>query len=179
MQPKEVSPMRVTTQLRLSFLVPAFSLLAAISLTAGGFYLSLEKPANADARQAKDAVLLVRPYGCHQPENAAISATAEGFVKGRRETLELKLHPVSKGVYAIKRQWPAEGVWLVAVRGSYLGVHRSALLELAPDGTVKIEKAGGNGSQVKLLDELTAADIDTRLRVLAKERLSANQQASN
>jgi len=176
MQLKEVSPMRVTTQLRWRFLVPAFFVLAAVSLTAGGFYLSLEMPTNAHAQQAKDAVLLVESYGCHQPEHAVISASAEGFVKGQRETIELKLYPLSKGVYAIKRQWPAEGIWLVAVRGSYLGAHRSALLDLAPDGTVKIEKAGV--SQVKLLGELTAADIDTRLRILVKER-SANQQAWN
>src|SRR5215510_5327099 len=104
MQVKEVSPMRVTTQLRCSFVVAAFSLLAAVSLTAGGFYLSLEIPPNAEAH--KDAVLIVRPYGCHQPEHAVISASAEGFVKGQRETIELNLHPISKGVYVINRQWP-------------------------------------------------------------------------
>ncbi len=90
--------MRLTTQLKWSSVVPALCVLAtAISTTAGGFYLSLEKPANADTPQTKDVVLLVTPYGCHQPEDALISATAEGIVKGRRETIKLKLHPASKG----------------------------------------------------------------------------------
>jgi len=39
--------MRITPQLRCSFLVAPFSLLAAVSLTAGGLYLSLEIPTNA------------------------------------------------------------------------------------------------------------------------------------
>jgi len=66
--------MRLTTQLRWSSIVPALCILAtATTLTAGGFYLSLEKPAIADTPQIKDAVLLVRPYGCHQPEDALIS----------------------------------------------------------------------------------------------------------
>jgi len=173
--------MRLTTQLRWSFIVPALCIFAAATLTAGGFYLSLEKPAAADTLQAKDVVLLVRAYGCHQPEDALISATAEGFVKGYRETINLQLHPTSSGVYAIKQQWPTEGVWLVAVRGSYLGVQRAVLLELAPGGIVKIEKAatGKDPRMITLGRGLTASDIDTRLQDLVKKRLAESQQASN
>ena len=174
--------MRLTTQIKWSSVAPALCVLAAaITLTAGGFYLSLEKPANADTPPTKDAVLLVTPYGCHQPEDALISATAEGFVKGRRETIKLQLHPASKGSYAIKQQWPTEGVWLVAVRGSYLGAHRAVLLELASDGTVKIEKAAtGNDPRVRNLARgLTATDIDTSLQDLVKKRLAESPRASN
>ena len=173
--------MRLTTQLRWSSIVPAVWLLAtATTLFAGGFYLSLEMPANANAAQTKDAVLLVRAYGCHQPEDALISATAEGSVNGRRETIKLQLHPASKGAYAIKQQWPTEGVWLVAVRGNYLGAHRAALLELGPDGTVKIEKAAGKDSRVKTLArELTSNDIETGIQELARKRTLASQRASN
>ena len=172
--------MRLTTQLRWSSIVPAFILATATTVTAGGFYLSLEMPANANAAQTKDAVLLVRAYGCHQPEDALISATAEGFVNGRRETIKLQLHPASKGVYAIKQQWPTEGVWLVAVRGNYLGAQRAALLELSPDGTVKIEKAAGKEPRVKTLPrELTSTDIETGIQELARKRSLASQRASN
>src|SRR5262245_44196721 len=153
--------MRLTTQLRGCSIVAAalWMLATTIPLTAGGFYLSLEKPTGPDALQAKDAVLLVKPYGCHQPEEAVISATAEGFVKGRRETIKLQLRTFSKGVYAIQQQWPTEGTWLVAVRGSYLGAHTSALLELSPTGKVEIERAGGKDPRIKILPrELTPAD---------------------
>src|SRR5688572_32698150 len=153
--------MQLTRQLKWSSIVAAFCVLAtAITVTAGGFYLSLEKPATADVQQTKGVVLLVRPYGCRQPEDALISATAEGWLDGRRETIKLQLHPASQGVYGIKQQWPAGGVWLVAVRGSYLGTHRSALLELAPNGKVEIEKVAMKDPHVKiLLRELTTTDI--------------------
>ena len=168
--------------LRWISILPAVCVLAiAVTLIAGGFYLSLEEPAKADTPLTKDAVLLVRAYGCHQPEDALISATAEGLVKGHRETIKLLLHPASKGVYAIKQQWPTEGVWLVAVRGSYLGAHRAVLLELAPDGTVKIENAAtGKDPSVKTLARgLTPTDIDTGLQDLVKKRLAEGQRASN
>jgi hypothetical protein len=174
--------MRVTTRLRWISIVPAVCVhLVAVTLTAGGFYLSLEEPAKRDSPQTKDAVLLVRLYGCDQPEDALISATAEGLVKGIRETIILELLPVSKGVYAIKRRWPNEGTWLLAVRSTYLGAHRAALLELAPGGTVKLgEKAPGKVPRFKtLLRDLAADDIDTGLRDLASKRLATNQQASN
>jgi len=173
--------MRLTSQLKWSSIVATLCVLAtATSVTAGGFYLSLEKPATADVQQNKDVVLLVRPHGCHQPEDALISATAEGWVNGRRETIKLQLHPVSRGVYGIKQQWPAGGVWLVAVRGSYLGAHRSALLELAPDGKVQIERVAVKDPHVKILPrELTATHIDARLQILARKRLKTSQQASN
>ena len=173
--------MHLTTRIKWSSLVPALWVLAtATTLSAGGFHLSLERPVNVDNPETKDAVLLVRPYGCHQPEDALISATAEGFVKGSRETIKLQLHPASKGVYAIKQQWPRQGDWLIAVRGSYLGAHRGALLELASDGTAKIEKAAGKDPRVKtLLRELTATDIDKGLQDLVKKRLHASQRASN
>jgi len=174
--------MRVRSQLRWISILPAvFVLVITVTLTAGGFYLSLEEPAKVSSPQTKDAVLLVRLYGCHQPEDALISATAEGLVKGLRETINLKLLPVSKGVYGIQRQWPKEGAWLVAVRSSYLGAHRAALLELAPDGTVKLgEQAPGKVPQVKtLLRDLLADDIDTGLKDLTRKRLAASQRASN
>jgi len=170
--------MRLATQIKRTSIVPALCVLAtAISTLAGGFYLSLERPGTNDFQNSTDVVLMVKPYGCHQPEEALISAKAEGLVKGRRETIELKLHPASsKGVYGIKRQWPGEGDWLVAVRGTYLGAHTSALLELGPDGAVTIEKAGGKDPRVKhLMRELTASDIDARLQILAKKKLQPVQ----
>ena len=174
--------MRVRSPLRWISILPAVCVLAiAVSLVAGGFHLSLEKPIKESSLQTKDAVLLVRLYGCHQPEDALVSATAEGLVKSRRQTINLKLHPVSKGLFAIQRQWPKEGAWLVAVRSTYLGAHRAALLELAPDGTVKLgDQAPGKVPQVKnLFRELLADDIDKGLQDLAKKRLAASHRASN
>src|SRR5215216_2446235 len=91
----------------------------AATAFAGGFYLSVEVPEGAATNQLKDAVLLVRPYGCHKPTDSTVSAIAEGVVNGERRTLPLELAYDSAGVYAVKRQWPAEGSWVLAITGEY------------------------------------------------------------
>ncbi|MCI0420840.1 MAG: hypothetical protein L0387_26055 [Acidobacteria bacterium] len=174
--------MRQVSDLRWSRLAfSALCILAAVSATlAGGFYLSVEKPASSGDSQAKNAAFLVRTSGCHHPENASVSATAEGLVKGQRQSVKLQLKPTSKGVYAIERQWPAEGVWLVAVRGSYLGGYSSVLVELGRNGALNIEKdaLGKELNSKTLARQLTADDIEASLQELAKKWLPASQQAS-
>ena len=76
---------------------------------AGGFYIAVEAPTSSTDPQLKDAILLVRPYGCHKPTDAAMSATAEGLVDGRRHSIPLQLRLASTGVYAGERQRPAAG----------------------------------------------------------------------
>jgi len=161
--------MRLTTRLIVSAALSLFAM--ATASVAGGFYLSLEKPDKVDGTQ-NEAVLTVRAFGCHQPENAQISATAEGLVKGQRKTIQLRLQTTSKGVYAIQQQWPKEGVWLVAVRGNYLGDRRGVLLELAPEGAVEIGRASGKTRVKTLSCELTAIDIENGLQELASKQLS-------
>ena len=87
-------------------------------LFAGGFYLQLGNPeANAEARKA-NAVVTVKATGCGEPAKARITATATGFVDGRRQKIELKLTPLSEpGSYALTQQWPKEGRWVIELRG--------------------------------------------------------------
>jgi hypothetical protein len=113
------------------------TLSSALVGLAGGFHLSVEIPPPSSDSQLKEAVLLVRAYGCHQPSEAALSATAEGIVGGQRKSVPLELTSIEKGVYAIKRQWPAEGAWVLAITGTYLGRTSSALVELGPGGEVQ------------------------------------------
>ncbi len=64
-------------------LITLASLSSALLLTiashalAGGFQLSVETPAGSADPQLKDIVLIARTYGCHQPADARLSATAE------------------------------------------------------------------------------------------------------
>src|SRR5215208_2305525 len=108
----------------------------AATANAGGFYLSVEVPEGATANQSKDAVLLVRPYGCHKPTDAAVSAIAEGVVNGERRTLPLELAYDSAGAYAVKRQWPAEGSWVLAITGEYNSHTCTLIVDLGPNGKV-------------------------------------------
>jgi hypothetical protein len=110
--------------------------LAAVSM-AGGFYLEVTAP---EQGTDEGVVLLARPYGCHKPSDAEMTATAEGIVGGKRQTIKLDLTLRSTGVYAIRQQWPDEGSWVIAITGKYLGATRTALVTLAPGGKVPARK---------------------------------------
>jgi hypothetical protein len=95
---------------------PVVALGAAISLIAGGFALQIGKPSANPEAQAKNALLVVRGYACVAPEKTTISGVAEGIVNGKRESIPLKLIPLSgESIYALTRQWPAEGKWVITL----------------------------------------------------------------
>lgn len=130
--------------------------------SAGGFYVSVERPAKGDA-EVKEAVLLVRAYGCHKPEDANLTATAEGIVNGKRQSIPVQLTKTSKGVFAIKQQWAANGVWVLNISGVYLGATRSLLVELGANGKLHT----GDDSKVSALKadrKFTTAEIDSALQ---------------
>ncbi len=110
-------------------------LLAPAALRAGGFFLTLGHPQASRDPLAKNAVFLVRPDGCHDPARATISAVAEGLVEGRRVSAPLKLVALgSPGTYAVRREWPAGGSWVVIVTASYEGARASALVPIGKEG---------------------------------------------
>jgi hypothetical protein len=97
----------------------AVAVAMAASLIAGGFLLQVGNPSANPEAKAQHAVLVVRGYACSDPEKTTISATAHGTVNGKSETLPLKLIPLSgQNTYAITRQWPQQGEWLITLVGS-------------------------------------------------------------
>jgi hypothetical protein len=156
----------------------AFALLgSALLLTiaspafAGGFQLSVETPSGGDA-QLKDAVLIVRTFGCHQPADAKLSASAEGLISGNRKSLPLELRSIGSGVYALKQQWPSEGRWVLALTGAYNGMTSSVLVELGANGKVlpgtRLEEGNLKGVHARGVRRTwLAEDIDSALRSTA------------
>lgn len=111
-------------------------LTSSVALMAGGFALEIGNPSANPEAQAKHAVLVVRGYACTHPEKTSITATAEGIVKGKRETIPLKLVPLaSSNSYAVTRQWPAEGRWVVTLSATNPGFQSqpSAILSVNGD----------------------------------------------
>ncbi len=97
----------------------AAALATGASLLAGGFLLQVGNPSANPEAKAQHAVLVVRGYACTNPEKVTVTATAEGIVNGKRETIPLKLTTLSaQGTYALTRQWPEEGEWVIALVGS-------------------------------------------------------------
>ena len=114
--------------------------LFAFSFTAlaGGFQLSVEFPNGADP-EMRDAALVIRTFGCQVPADAKLTATAEGIVRGERQSLPLELKATSTGVYTLRQQWPSEGRWVVAITGNYHGITNSLLVDTGRDGKIEAE----------------------------------------
>jgi hypothetical protein len=160
--------------IRTSVTLASLALVLAIpSLAlAGGFQLSIETPAGPSDPQMNDVVLVARTYGCHQPADAKLTATAEGLVNGNRKSMPLELRSIGSGVYAIKQQWPSEGTWVLALTGAYNGMTSSVLVELGPSGKVlpgtRLEEGNLKGVHAKgARRQWIASDIDSALRTSA------------
>ena len=140
------------------------ALVGIAATTAGGFQLRVEVP-----QDDTDVVLLVRTYGCNQPQNAKISGTAEGFVEGQRVSVPVQLKNIDRGVYAVERQWTDGGAWVLAFSGTYKGRHTSTLVTLDAQGQVAVKKtAKGAELDVRYMPrKLSSNDIDRALQRLA------------
>jgi hypothetical protein len=151
----------------------AIALLAlAPAVLAGGFQLSVEAPKPSSGADLKNAALIVRTFGCHTPADANITATAEGLVNGKRQSVKLDLEPNATGVYTIKKQWPSQGAWVVNISGAYNGMTCSLLVELGPNGSVRpdtrLGEGRGKGKYARAeRRKFTAGEIDSTLQSLA------------
>ena len=143
------------------------------SALAGGFQLAVEAPPQSDP-ELKNAAMIVRTFGCHQPSDANVTATAEGIVAGHRQSVKLDLLPTTKGVYAINQQWPAEGHWVVAITGLYNGHTSSALVKLGPGGKLEVTNGVKKHKKVQVVGrKLSAEEIDAALQALAGKTAQA------
>jgi hypothetical protein len=80
-------------------------------------WLSIESPVNPYDGSVAGAVLLVHASTRDgAPTISDVSGSAEGVVKGARRTIPLKFDATSRaGVFAVRKQWPSDGTWLLRV----------------------------------------------------------------
>jgi hypothetical protein len=181
---------RTTRTLRTPVITLVLALAGASVALAGGFALLVEVPAPASDPRLKGAVLVVRPVGCHGP-GATVSATAEGLVNGRRRSIPLTLTTVASQTkapgltfetFAIKRQWPSEGAWVLAIRATSPGwvyqdrtltATTDLLVELGPDGSIQTAPVSGASSKRAVLVQRVSGKqrnaIEAALKTLASK----------
>ena len=102
----------------------------------------------------------MKAFGCHEPEKARVTGTAEGIVDGKRRSIPLKLAALSEpGMFALTEQWPTGGKWVIQLVGDNNdGAITSALVSAGSGG---IDRKG-----VKLAPgKPSMAEIEARLRV--------------
>jgi hypothetical protein len=140
----------------------AVGVMASCALAAG-FTFNIGSPVAAqDFRASKTAAFVFRTEGCADHTKPRITGTAEGLVKGVRQSVTLKLVETSKpGVYAVNQNWPPEGAWVVALTGMCADANAGAIVPVGPNGFIR--------ESSKLFSRpATSAEIETSLKALAQ-----------
>lgn len=109
----------------------------------------------------KDIGMAVRAEGCAEPAKVQITGTAEGIVDGARRSLPLRVVAgATPGAFAVSRDWPQQGVWVVNLTGHCGSSTASAVVPMGPNGFVR------ESSQF-FSRAATAAEVDLALKTLA------------
>jgi len=132
----------------------------AALVLAEGFTFNIASPVAAQDFHAKGAAFVFRTQGCAEPAKAAISGAAEGIVKGERRSVALKIMMMGKpGVYAVYHEWPAEGDWVVNLKGTCADSIAGAIVPVGPKGFIR-------ESSKFFPRPATDAEIDAALKAL-------------
>jgi hypothetical protein len=118
--------------------VLALAISAAAPVTLGPPWISIEYPPSPYDATTREAFLLVHTFHHGTPIVAPVTGKAEGIVSGERRSVSLKFGGTSRtGVYALKKQWPSEGSWVLFITGSQ-GPNDdvTAIVELSANGQV-------------------------------------------
>lgn len=151
-------------------LAALLSVSAASVASAGPPWISIELPANPLNATSRGAFLLVRSYHHGDAMQYPIEGTAIGMVNGERRTLALKFDRTNiPGVLALRRSWPTEGTWVLAINaGGDEGP--TALVGIGADGDVRSVNVPTQTRDGHTFGrKVTAGDIDATLRAVAME----------
>ena len=127
-------------------------------------WLSIETPVNPYDGSTSGAVLLVHAATRGgTPALSDISGSAEGIVGGLRRSIVLNLEATSRaGVFAVRKQWPTEGTWLLRISLA----STTAIVSLDATGNVtgvRIPSTFAEGRSIPRA--VVARDIDSTLMV--------------
>ncbi len=102
---------------------------------AGGLFVVLGNPDASPEARSHNAVLTLKLAGCHEPQKATLTGSAISVVDGKRQSIPLKLIALSEpGMYAVTRQWPAQGRWVLEFIATDQGRLTSTLVSAGPAG---------------------------------------------
>ena len=133
-------------------------------------WVSIESPANPYDPTTRSAAFLVHALSFENtPATRGVAGTAEGLVGGVRKTLPLRLDTTSHpGVFAVAKQWPSEGTWLLRITLN----NTSALVTVDRSGNiagVSVPTTQASGSSMLLPRAVTASEIDAMLASAARQ----------
>jgi hypothetical protein len=147
------------------------SLVAVLAMSpapVGPPWISIEYPPSPFDATTRDAFLLVHAFHHGTPMNFPVGGKAEGLVGGKRRSIDLDFTRTSRqGVYALKKQWPAEGNWVLAIAVTQEGDSKAgALVELSSAGdVVKVSvPTNRNAEGWAIPRAITTAEVEAALK---------------
>ena len=161
------------------FAVAAAASLALVAATPsfGPPWISIETPPNPFDPSSRGAFLMVHTFHHGDVVASGVNGTAEGIVSGARRSIPLVFDTTSRrGTYALRKQWPTDGTWMLVINtgGQAQGV--TALVELSPQGdvgSVRVPTRRSGGWD--LPQQVSARDIDAALQARASQALSSRK----
>ena len=94
----------------------SFALAAAIPTSFGPPWISIETPPNPFDATSRGAFLVVHTYHHGDIVASGVTGSAEGIVSGARRTIPLVFDTTTRrGTYALRKQWPNEGTWMLVI----------------------------------------------------------------
>ena len=109
----------------------------------------------------KDIGMAVRVENCADVAKAEITGTAEGMINGSRRSVPVRVVAASTaGAFAVSRDWPQEGVWVVSLTGRCGSSTASAVIPMGPNGFLR-------ESSKFFPRAATAAEVESVLKTLA------------
>jgi len=152
--------------------------LAAAAPTFGPPWISIETPPNPFDATSRGAFLVVHTYHHGEVVASGVSGSAEGIVSGSRRTIPLVFDTTTRrGSYALRKQWPTEGTWMLVINTGGRAQGVTALVDISSQGDVAAVRVPTRRSSDgwDLPQQVTARDIDAALETRVSRALSTRQ----
>jgi hypothetical protein len=165
-------------QLRRAIVLAASSIvLIAASPSFGPPCISIETPPNPFDATSRGAFLIVHTFHHGNVVASGVTGTAEGIVGGSRRSVALAFDTTShRGSYALRKQWPDEGTWMLVINtgGHAQGV--TALVDIGPEGTASnVRVPTKRNGDWDLPQQVTRRDIDAALEARVARTVSTRR----
>ena len=151
---------------------------AAASPVFGPPWISIETPPNPFDATSRGAFLVVHTYHHGDVVASGVNGSAEGIVSGTRRSIPLVFDTTSRrGTYALRKQWPNEGTWMLVINTGGRAQGVTALVDISPQGEVAQVRVPTRRSADgwDLPQQVTARDIDQALETRASRALGAGK----
>jgi hypothetical protein len=152
--------------------------LAAAAPMFGPPWISIETPPNPFDATSRGAFLVVHTYHHGEVVASGVSGSAEGIVSGSRRTIPLVFDTTTRrGSYALRKQWPTEGTWMLVINTGGRAQGVTALVDISSQGDVAGVRVPTRRSSDgwDLPQQVTARDIDAALETRVSRALSTRQ----